>query len=139
MEKNKISGIIIKLALILFVIAILLLISSSYYSGYTFYESKIIEINNNKLKVIGTVESGDYTYYEIDKPLLKKVNVGDIIHYKVKDNKATYSFFNSANDIELIGTRILMILLFSALIIFATLLIVFVTKGAIGLRKISKK
>lgn len=139
MEKNKISGIIIKLALILFVIAILLLISSSYYSGYTFYESKIIEINNNKLKVIGTVESGDYTYYEIDKPLLKKVNVGDIIHYKVKDNKATYSFFNSANDIELIGARILMILLFSALIIFATLLIVFVTKGAIGLRKISKK
>ena len=138
MEKNKISGIIIKLALILFVIAILLLISSSYYSGYTFYESKIIEINNNKLKVIGTVESGDYTYYEIDKPLLKKVNVGDIIHYKVKDNKATYSFFNSANDVELIGARILMILLFSALIIFATLLIVFVTKGIINLRKISK-
>ena len=138
MEKNKISGIIIKLALILFVIAILLLISSSYYSDYTFYESKIIEINNNKLKVIGTVESGDYTYYEIDKPLLKKVNVGDIIHYKVKDNKATYSFFNSANDVELIGARILMILLFSALIIFATLLIVFVTKGIINLRKISK-
>lgn len=138
MEKNKISGIIIKLALILFVIAILLLISSSYYSSYTFYESKIIEINNNKLKVIGTVESGDYTYYEIDKPLLKKVNVGDIIHYKVKDNKATYSFFNSANDIELIGTRILMILLFSALMVFTILLNVFVIKGIINLRKISK-
>ena len=102
---NKYINIIAFASIILsFVIGMALVIIQGIDSGeYVFDYAKIIDVQENIIKVEAGEQNGDPIIYEIEKPFYKKYNRGDYISIKNKNGIIKYSFTVNQDFMRNIG------------------------------------
>ena len=89
---NKYINIIAFASIILsFVIGMALVIIQGIDSEYVFDYAKIIDVQENIIKVEAGEQNGDPIIYEIEKPFYKKCKSGDYISIKNKNGAIKYT------------------------------------------------
>ena len=89
---NKYINIMAFASIILsFVIGMALVIIQGIDSEYVFDYAKIIDVQENIIKVEAGEQNGDHIIYEIEKPFYKKCKSGDYISIKNKNGAIKYT------------------------------------------------
>ena len=88
---NKYINIIAYVSVILFVMGMVLIIIQGIDNEYVFDYAKIIDVQEDIIKVEAGEQNGDPIIYEIEKPFYKKCKSGDYISIKNKNGAMKYT------------------------------------------------